>query len=111
MGPVLAFQQRFICLLKCLGNLAQCGFGNVILILGFALAAEGYMNVALILVSLGIANAPEPLGGPLMVAYFEDMKSCVAAANQAQLPVAGIPGRSLNTWAQFVCVPAKPIVP
>ena len=33
------------------------------------------MNVALILVSLGIANAPEPVGHPLMVAYFEDMAS------------------------------------
>src|ERR1700758_1693728 len=70
------------------------------------------MNVALILVSLGIANAPEPLGHPLMVAHFEDMASCVDAANQAKLPVAGIPGRSLNTWAQFVCVPTKkPILP
>jgi hypothetical protein len=70
------------------------------------------MNVALILVSLGIANGPEPLGHPLMVAYFEDMPSCVDAANQAKLPVAGIPGRSLNTWAQFVCVPVKkPTVP
>ena len=63
------------------------------------------MNVALILVSLGIANAPEPVGHPLMVAYFEDMASCVDAANQAKPPVAGIPRRSLNTWAQFVCVP------
>ena len=60
------------------------------------------MNVALILVSLGIANGPEPLGHPLVVAYFEDMDACVGAANQAKLPVAGIPGRSLNTWAQFV---------
>ena len=63
------------------------------------------------LVSLGIANAPLPFGHPLVVAYFEDMTSCVEAANQAKLPVAGIPGRSLNTWVQFVCVPAKPIVP
>ena len=54
------------------------------------------MNVALILVSLGIANAPLPFGHPLVVAYFEDMTSCVDAANQAKLPVAGIPGRSLN---------------
>jgi hypothetical protein len=69
------------------------------------------MNVALISVSLGIANAPLPFGHPLAVAYFEDMTSCVAAANQAKLPVAGIPGRSLNTWVQFVSVPAKPIVP
>jgi hypothetical protein len=69
------------------------------------------MNVALILVSLGIANAPEPLGHPLLVAYFADMKSCIAAANEAQLPVAGTAGRSLNTWAQFVCVPAKPVGP
>jgi len=69
------------------------------------------MNVALILVSLGIANAPLPFGHPLVVAYFEDMASCVEAANQAKLPVAGIPGRSLNTWVQFVCVPAKPIIP
>ena len=69
------------------------------------------MNVALILVSLGIANAPLPFGRPLVVAYFEDMASCVEAANQAKLPVAGIPGRSLNTWVQFVCVPAKSIVP
>jgi hypothetical protein len=69
------------------------------------------MNVALILVSLGIANGPEPVSHPLVVAYFEDMDACVGAANQAKLPVAGIPGRSLNTWVQFVCVPAKPIVP
>jgi hypothetical protein len=62
------------------------------------------MNVALILVSLGIANAPEPIGR-LMLAYFDDMTSCVAAVKQAELPVAGTPGRSLNTWAQFVCVP------
>jgi hypothetical protein len=40
-----------------------------------------------------------------------EMTACVEAANQAKLPVAGIPGRSLNTWVQFVCVPAKPIVP
>jgi len=38
------------------------------------------MNVALILVSLGIANAPLPFGHPLVVAYFEDMTSCVEAA-------------------------------
>jgi hypothetical protein len=63
------------------------------------------MNVALILVSLGIATGPEPVSHPLVVAYFEDMDACVGAANQAKLPVAGIPGRSLNTWAQFVCVP------
>jgi hypothetical protein len=35
------------------------------------------------------------------------MKSCVSAAYQAKLPVAGEQGRSLNTWAQFVCVPTK----
>jgi hypothetical protein len=52
------------------------------------------MNVALILVSLGIANAPEPISHPLVVSYFEDMTSCVAAANQAKLPVAGTLGRS-----------------
>ena len=44
------------------------------------------MNVALILVSLGFANGPEPLGHPLVVAYFEDMDVCVGAANQAKLP-------------------------
>jgi hypothetical protein len=69
------------------------------------------MNVALILVSLGIANAPLPFGHPLVVSYFEDMTACVEAANQAKLPAAGTLGRSLNTWVQFVCVPAKPIVP
>jgi hypothetical protein len=69
------------------------------------------VNVALILVSLGIANAPEPISHPLLVAHFEDMTSCVEAANQAKLPVAGVPGRSLNTWAQFVCVPARPTLP
>ena len=69
------------------------------------------MNAALILVSLGIANGPEPISHPLVVSYFEDMTSCVAAANQATLPAAGTLGRSLNTWVQFVCVPAKPIVP
>ena len=74
-------------------------------------AEEASMNVALILVSLGIANAPEPISHPLVVSYFEDMTSCVAAANQAKLPAAGTLGRSLNTWVQFVCVPAKPIVP
>jgi hypothetical protein len=63
------------------------------------------MNVALVLVSLGIANAPEPIG-PLMLAYFDDMTSCVAAVKQAELPVAGTPGRSLNTCA--VCVRACP---
>jgi hypothetical protein len=41
------------------------------------------MNVALMLVSLGIANAPEPFSQALVVAYFEDMTSCVEAANQA----------------------------
>jgi len=66
------------------------------------------MNVALILVSLGIANSPLPIGHPLVVAYFEDIDACVMAANQAKLPVAGIPGRALNTWVQFVCVPACP---
>jgi hypothetical protein len=65
------------------------------------------MNVVLILVSLGIATGPEPLYHPLQVASFEDMQSCVEAANHAELPVAGKPGRSLNTWAQFVCVPTK----
>jgi hypothetical protein len=65
------------------------------------------MNVALILVSLGIATGPEPLWHPLMVGSFDDMKSCVEAANHAELPAAGAPGRSLNTWAQFVCVPTK----
>ena len=74
-------------------------------------AEEASMNVALILVSLAIANAPEPISHPLVVSYFEDMTSCVAAANQAKLPAAGTLGRSLNTWVQFVCVPAKPIVP
>jgi hypothetical protein len=68
---------------------------------------ECYMNVALILVSLGIATGPEPIGQPLLVGYFDDMKSCVSAAYQAKLPVAGEQGRSLNTWAQFVCVPTK----
>ena len=63
------------------------------------------MNVALILVSLGIATEPEPLFHPLLVASF--MKSCVGAANHAELRVAGAPGRSLNTWAQFVCVQTK----
>jgi hypothetical protein len=53
---------------------------------------ECYMNVALILVSLGIATEPEPIGQPLLVGCFDDMKSCVAAANQAKLPVAGEPG-------------------
>ena len=42
------------------------------------------MNVGL-MVSLGIANAPEPISHPLVVAYFEDMTSCVGAANQARL--------------------------
>ena len=65
------------------------------------------MNVALILVSLGIATGPEPLWHPLMVGTFDDMKSCVEAANHAELPAAGAPGRSLNIWAQFVCVPTK----
>ena len=69
------------------------------------------MNVALILVSLGIANGPLPIGHPSVIAYFEDMDACVGAANQAKLPVAGIPARLLNTWVQFVCVPTKPIVP
>jgi hypothetical protein len=68
---------------------------------------ERSMDVVLILVSLGIATGPEPIGQPLLVGYFDNMKSCVAAANQAKLPVAGEPGRSLNTWAQFVCVPTK----
>lgn len=67
------------------------------------LAKEGQMNVALVLVSLGLANAPEPVR-PLMLAYFDYMTSCVAAAKLAELPVAGTPGLSLNTWAQFVCV-------
>jgi hypothetical protein len=49
------------------------------------------MNVALILVSLGIATGPEPISQALVVAYFEDMTSCVEAANQAKLPVAGNP--------------------
>ena len=40
------------------------------------------MNVALILVSLGIATGPEPIGHPLMVGYFEDMTSCVEAADR-----------------------------
>jgi hypothetical protein len=75
------------------------------------LVEEARMNVALILVSLGIATGPEPISHPLVVAYFEDMTSCVEAANQAKLPVAGIPGRSLNTWVQFVCVPTKPMTP
>ena len=39
------------------------------------------MNVALILVSLGIATGPEPISHPLVVAYFEDMDACVGAAN------------------------------
>jgi len=69
------------------------------------------MNVALILVSLGIANAPLPFSHPLVVSYFEDMTACVEAANQAKWPAAGTLGRSLNTWVQFVCVPSKPIVP
>jgi hypothetical protein len=30
------------------------------------------MNVALILVSLEIANAPEPISHPLVVVYFEE---------------------------------------
>ena len=55
------------------------------------------MNVALILVSLGIATGPEPIGQPLLVGHLDDMKSGVAAANQAKLPVAGEPGRSVNT--------------
>ena len=61
------------------------------------------MNVALILVSLGIANAPLPFNHPLVVSYFEDMTACVEAANQAKLPAAGTLGRSLNTWGP-VCV-------
>jgi hypothetical protein len=69
------------------------------------------MNIALILVSLGIATGPEPIPHPLVVGYFEDMTSCVEAANHAKLPVGGIAGRSLNTWVQFVCVAAKPIMP
>ena len=69
------------------------------------------MNVALILVSLGIATGPEPISHPFVVAYFEDMDACVGAANQAKLPVAGIPGRSLNTSGPVLCVPARPIVP
>ena len=69
------------------------------------------MNVALILVSLGIANAPLPFGHPLVVAYFEDMASCVEAANQAKLPVAGIPERSLNTWVQFDGAPRFGLIP
>src|SRR4029077_951741 len=64
------------------------------------------MNVALILVSLGIANAPLPFGHPLVVAYFEDMASCVEAANQAKLPVAGIPGR-FSQHLGAVCVRAS----
>jgi hypothetical protein len=35
-------------------------------------AEEASMNVALILVSLGIANAPEPISHPLVVSYFEE---------------------------------------
>jgi len=69
------------------------------------------MNVALISVAVGLANAPPPFSHLLVVSYFEDMTSCVEAANQAKLPAAGTLGRSLNTWVQFVCVPAKPIVP
>jgi hypothetical protein len=49
------------------------------------------MNVALILVSLGIANAPEPISHPLVVAYSEDITLCAGAANQAQLPVPEYP--------------------
>jgi hypothetical protein len=63
--------------------------------------------VAVILVSLGIATGLEPIGQPLLVGYFDNMQSCVAAADHAKLPFAGEPGRSLNTWAQFVCVPTK----
>jgi hypothetical protein len=29
-----------------------------------------------------IATGPEPIGHPLLVGYFDDMKSCIAAANQ-----------------------------
>jgi hypothetical protein len=75
------------------------------------LVEEARMNVALILMSLGIATGPEPISHPLVVAYLEDMTSCVEAASQAKLPVAGIPGRSLNTWVQFVYVPTKPMTP
>jgi hypothetical protein len=45
------------------------------------------MNDAPILVSLGIANAPEPISHPLVIAYFENITTCVEAANQANLPV------------------------
>jgi hypothetical protein len=66
------------------------------------------MNVALILVSLGSALGPLPLSQPLVVASFDDMKSCVEAANQAKLAVAGFPGAArINTFVQFVCVPTK----
>jgi hypothetical protein len=61
------------------------------------------MNVALVLVSLGIANAPEPVA-PLMLAYFDDMTSCVAAAKQAELPVAGTPGRSTRGRSLCACL-------
>jgi hypothetical protein len=66
-------------------------------------AKEGQMNVALVLVSLGIANAPEPVA-PLMLAYFDDMTSCVAAAKQAELPVAGTPGRSTRGRSLCACL-------
>jgi hypothetical protein len=46
MGPVLAFQQRFICLLKCRGKAAQCGLGKVILILGFAILGFAILGFA-----------------------------------------------------------------
>jgi len=66
------------------------------------------MNVALILVSLGIATGPEPLGHPLLVGSFDDMKSCVEAANHAQLPVAGSPGPArLNTMRSLCACQRK----
>ena len=64
------------------------------------------MNVALILVSLGIATGPEPLWHPLMVASFEDMKSCVEAANHAELPGCRI-GGALPQHLGAVCVRAN----
>ena len=56
------------------------------------------MNVALILVSLGMATEPEPLFHLLLVASF--MKSCVEAANHAELRVAG----ALPQYLGAVCV-------
>ena len=49
------------------------------------------MNVALILVSLGIANGPLPIGHPLVIAYFEDMDACVGRLIRLSFRLPGYP--------------------